>query len=35
MSVATLEPIRPQPGPQELFLRSSARIAFYGGAAGG
>ena len=27
--------IRPQPGPQEQFLSSSADIAFYGGAAGG
>jgi predicted phage terminase large subunit-like protein len=27
--------IRPQPGPQEQFLRSRARLAFYGGAAGG
>lgn len=26
---------RPQPGPQELFLRSSADITIYGGAAGG
>jgi predicted phage terminase large subunit-like protein len=31
----TLEAIRPQPGPQEAFLRSAARLAFYGGAAGG
>lgn len=27
--------IRPQPGPQEAFLMSSADIAIYGGAAGG
>ena len=27
--------IRPQPGPQEAFLASSADIAIYGGAAGG
>lgn len=27
--------IRPQPGPQEQFLRSSADIVVYGGAAGG
>lgn len=27
--------IRPQPGPQEVFLSSSADIVFYGGAAGG
>ena len=27
--------LRPQPGPQEMFLRSSADIAIYGGAAGG
>lgn len=27
--------IRPQPGPQEVFLSSSADIAIYGGAAGG
>lgn len=27
--------IRPQPGPQEQFLATSADIAFYGGAAGG
>ena len=27
--------IRPQPGPQELFLSSPADIAIYGGAAGG
>src|SRR5690606_39676971 len=26
--------IRPQPGPQEAFLATSADIAFYGGAAG-
>ena len=31
---ATIE-IRPQPGPQEQFLSSSADIVFYGGAAGG
>lgn len=29
------QPIRPQPGPQEQFLASSADIAIYGGAAGG
>jgi predicted phage terminase large subunit-like protein len=29
------EPVKPQPGPQELFLQSPARLAFYGGAAGG
>jgi predicted phage terminase large subunit-like protein len=27
--------IKPQPGPQEEFLKCSARLAFYGGAAGG
>jgi len=27
--------IRPQPGPQEQFLSSSADIVFYGGSAGG
>ena len=27
--------LRPQPGPQETFLSTSADIAFYGGAAGG
>nr|DAW16620.1 MAG TPA: MCC J25-L, LINEAR FORM OF PEPTIDE [Caudoviricetes sp.]DAY61236.1 MAG TPA: MCC J25-L, LINEAR FORM OF PEPTIDE [Caudoviricetes sp.] len=27
--------LRPQQGPQELFLSTSADIAFYGGAAGG
>ncbi len=27
--------IKPQPGPQERFLASSADIAIYGGAAGG
>ncbi len=27
--------LRPQPGPQEAFLSTSADIAFYGGAAGG
>ena len=27
--------VRPQPGPQEEFLRSAADIAIYGGAAGG
>jgi predicted phage terminase large subunit-like protein len=30
-----VEIIRPQPGPQEQFLSSSADIAIYGGAAGG
>ena len=30
-----IEPIRPQPGPQENFLASSADIALYGGSAGG
>jgi len=29
------EPVRAQSGPQEEFLRSPARLAFYGGAAGG
>lgn len=29
------QPIRPQAGPQETFLASSADIAIYGGAAGG
>lgn len=29
------ERVRPQPGPQEMFLASSADIAIYGGAAGG
>jgi hypothetical protein len=27
--------VRPQPGPQEQFLRTNADIAIYGGAAGG
>lgn len=27
--------IRPQPGPQTLFLESPSEIAIYGGAAGG
>lgn len=31
----TNEVIRPQPGPQEMFLATSADIALYGGAAGG
>ena len=31
----TCAEVRPQPGPQELFLRSAADIAIYGGAAGG
>lgn len=31
----TSEAIRPQVGPQEDFLMSPARLAFYGGAAGG
>ncbi len=37
MSVAIAEPmmIRPQPGPQEQFLSSSADIVVYGGSAGG
>lgn len=35
MVVANPDVIRPQPGPQEIFLRSPARLAFYGGAAGG
>ena len=32
-----MEPIiiRPQPGPQEMFLSTPVDIAFYGGAAGG
>ena len=30
-----MEEIRPQPGPQEVFLSTSADIAIYGGAAGG
>lgn len=29
------QPIKPQAGPQEQFLQCSARLAFYGGAAGG
>lgn len=33
--MAVTEPIRPQPGPQERFLASSADIAIYGGSAGG
>lgn len=33
--IATPDTIRPQQGPQELFLQSTARLAFYGGAAGG
>lgn len=35
MDGAELAVIRPQPGPQETFLGSSADIAIYGGAAGG
>lgn len=36
MSTATpREIVRPQPGPQEQFLRCTARLVFYGGAAGG
>src|SRR6266566_6043405 len=31
----TREPVRAQPGPQEQFLQCPARLAFYGGAAGG
>jgi hypothetical protein len=27
--------LRPQPGPQEMFLSTPADIAIYGGAAGG
>jgi len=27
--------IGPQPGPQERFLKASASVALYGGAAGG
>lgn len=34
-TVASPDAIRPQPGPQEVFLQSPARLAFYGGAAGG
>lgn len=30
-----LEPLRPQPGPQEMFLSTSADVAIYGGAAFG
>lgn len=30
-----MEEIRPQPGPQEVFLATKADIAIYGGAAGG
>ena len=33
--MAELAVIRPQPGPQEQFLSTSADIAIYGGAAGG
>lgn len=33
--MAAMEPIRPQKGPQEAFLASSADIAIYGGSAGG
>lgn len=32
---AKLKVIKPQPGPQELFLSTKADIAIYGGAAGG
>ncbi|SJM49657.1 Phage terminase, large subunit [Brevundimonas diminuta 3F5N] len=35
MDAAEATVIRPQPGPQETFLGSSADIAIYGGAAGG
>lgn len=31
----TAQEIRPQPGPQEAFLRSTADLVVYGGAAGG
>lgn len=27
--------LKPQPGPQEAFMQSSADIVIYGGAAGG
>lgn len=33
--MATPDAIRPQEGPQEEFLQCPARLAFYGGAAGG
>lgn len=33
--ITTMSSIRPQPGPQEVFLSTSADIALYGGAAGG
>lgn len=32
---AMVKSLRPHPGPQEDFLRSSADVVFYGGAAGG
>lgn len=35
MAAANVRRIRPQPGPQEAFLGSSADIAIYGGSAGG
>jgi predicted phage terminase large subunit-like protein len=35
MDAAEATVVRPQPGPQETFLGSSADIAIYGGAAGG
>jgi hypothetical protein len=34
MSLA-IEAIRPQSGPQEIFLSANTRLGFYGGAAGG
>jgi predicted phage terminase large subunit-like protein len=33
--MAAMQAIKPQPGPQEMFLSTSADIAIYGGAAGG
>ena len=35
MTAMTKNEIRPQPGPQEAFLKTSADIAIYGGQAGG
>lgn len=34
-AIVTMNELRPQPGPQEAFLKSSADIAIFGGSAGG
>jgi hypothetical protein len=35
MAAGTIKELRPQPGPQEACLASSADVVIYGGAAGG